>query len=59
MKKLYIAPNSTSFDIQTEGVIASSVVDGKNPVTPGNGEFNGEFLSNRGGWSSEDWTNAE
>ena len=59
MKNNYIAPLSTAFDIQTEGVIATSEINGMSPITPGEGEHNGEFLSNRGGWSSEDWSDAE
>lgn len=59
MKKLYMTPSSTAFDVQTEGVIASSVISNNGSVTPGDGEYNGEFLSNRGGWNSEDWNNAE
>ena len=58
MKKLYLTPTSTSFLIETEGVIASSIVGGP-VVNPSDEEHNGEFLSNRGGWSSEDWSDAE
>ena len=53
-----MAPSSTAFEVQTEGVIASSIVGGP-VVNPSDEEHNGEFLSNRGGWSSEDWSDAE
>lgn len=58
MKKLYSTPASNTFNIQTEGVIASSVI-GEGPVKPSNGEYNGEFRSNQGGWSSENWSDTE
>lgn len=58
MKKLYTAPISNAFDVQTEGVIASSII-GEGPVKPGEEEFDGEFRSNQGGWNSDDWSGQE
>ena len=51
MKKTYTAPLCTTFNFQTEGVIASSVLGGNNnKVTPGNQESNEAFRSKKDMW---------
>ena len=53
MKKTYIAPQSASFNFQTEGLIASSVLgNGNNSVMPGNKDSNSAFRSNKSMWES-------
>lgn len=50
MKKSYIAPTVEIVELKVEGVIALSV-----PV--GDGEIGaGDSYSQKGGWSSEDWS---
>ncbi len=50
-KKCYTAPRSEAFNIKMEGMIATSLPVGS---TPGN-----EQLSDRNGWSSDNWSNDE
>ena len=53
MKKTYIAPLCATFNLQTEGVIASSVLgNGNNTINPGNKESNDAFRSKKDIWGS-------
>ncbi|MBR5531207.1 MAG: hypothetical protein IKU63_06860 [Bacteroidaceae bacterium] len=56
MKKTYIIPETCSINLETAEVLAGSMVGGTE-VTPGEGEYDGEFQSQKRGWSAENWKN--
>ncbi len=61
MKKTYISPESTVVGFTTEShILGSSVLNpgggGNTGITPGEGEYGGEFNTQHKGWSSENWT---
>ena len=54
-KKNYIAPAVRTVNFSMEGMIAASQITGEGPVTPGEGDYDGEFQSNKRGWDSSLW----
>ena len=57
MKKNYIKPNSLAIDLVVEDSMMLTA-SGKQEL-PDSGNDNIIFESNKGGWSSEDWSDAE
>lgn len=61
MKKTYITPEACSINLETAEVLAGSILSGGGEdyteVTPGEGEYEGEFQSQKRGWSSDNWSN--
>ena len=61
MKKTYITPETCAINLETAEVLAGSVLNpegGDNMnITPGEGEYEGEFQSQKRGWSSDNWSN--
>lgn len=55
MKKNYMAPTVRTVNFSMEGMIASSQITGIGLVSPGEGEYDGEFQSNKRGWHSSAW----
>ena len=50
-----MAPAVRTVNFSMEGMIAASQITGEGPVTPGEGDYDGEFQSNKRGWHSSLW----
>ena len=60
MKKTYITPNSLAIDLVVEdSMLLAASANGGSEKLPGGGSDDIIFESNKGGWNSEDWSNAE
>lgn len=63
MKKTYSAPKSVAIQVVAEGPLALSSLSGNgginSGVRPGEDTFEGEFSSNKQGWSADNWSEEE
>lgn len=58
MKKTYSAPKSVAIQVVAEGPLSSLSGNGgiNSGVRPGEDTFEGEFSSNKQGWSADNWS---
>ncbi len=54
MKKAYITPNSEAVDLNLESVLCGSGIEKSSETLTGD-----QGLSNKGGWSSDNWSGDE
>ena len=62
MKKTYITPEACSINLEAaEVLLAGSILSGGGhdytEIAPGEGEYDGEFQSQKRGWNSDLWNN--
>ena len=62
MKKTYSAPKSVAIQVVAEGPLALSAgssLSGNGGINSGEDTFEGEFSSNKQGWSADNWSEEE